>query len=214
MYFRRVLCYLEGTAWPPMIRKSKSMKPTKEDPDYDASLWESVRAGDASVFETIFKTHYQFLYNYCLRFQADEDEIKDCIQILFITIWERREYLGPTTSIRNYLLASLRRLLQKRMKAQLGRVVIDFDSFDLDMELSVESKLIMDQSDLDMAEMLHRSIEKLPGRQKEALFLKFYGNQTFADIATVMNVTTRAVYKLVYKALDHLSEDLSRVRRE
>lgn len=190
------------------------MKPTKEEPDYDADLWESLRAGDASVFEAIFKTHYQFLYNYCLRFQTDEDEIKDCIQILFVTIWERREYLGPTTSIRNYLLASLRRLLQKRMKAQTGRVEINSESFDLDMELSVESKLIMDQSDRDMADLLHRSIEKLPSRQKEALFLKFYGNQTFSDIASVMNVTTRAVYKLVYKALDHLSEDLSRARRE
>lgn len=185
------------------------MKSRNEDPEIEARQWESLKKGDASVFEMIFKTHYSFLYNYCLRFHEDEDEIKDCIQILFITIWERKEYLGPTTSIRNYLLASLRRLILRRRKTQSGRVEIDSESFNLQMELSVEAKLILEQSDLDTIELLHRCIENLPPRQREALYLKFYGNQSFADIAVVMNITTRAVYKLIYKALDTLSEEIA-----
>lgn len=190
------------------------MKPRKEVPEIDTSRWESLKAGNTTVYESIFKTEYAFLYNYCLRFIHDEDEIKECIQILFITIWERREFLGPTTSIRNYLLASLRRLILKRRKNQPGRVEIDSDTFNVGMELSVEAKLILDQSDANTVELLHRAIEKLPIRQKEALYLKFYGNQSFAEIALVMGITTRAVYKLIYKALDSLSEEINPSHRD
>ncbi len=188
------------------------MEPRKDEPEIDAGLWDSLKSGNTSVFESIFKTYYGVLYNYCLRFDEDEEEIKDCIQILFITIWERREFLGPTTSIRNYLLASLRRLILKRRKSQSGRVELDSETFTMDMELSVEAKLILDQSDLDTVDLLHRSIEKLPLRQKEALYLKFYGNQSFAEIALVMNITTRAVYKLIYKSLDSLNEEITQTR--
>jgi RNA polymerase sigma factor (sigma-70 family) len=175
----------------------------------DAVYWDSLKGGGTSAFETIFKTHYAFLFNYGLRFQADEDEIKDCIQELFITIWERRESLGPTTSIRNYLLASLRRLILKRIKRQPARVEMDADTFDMQVELSLETTLIQDQATAENLALLHRSMEKLPERQKEAIYLKYYGDQSFAEIADIMNITTRAVYKLIYKALDSLNATLT-----
>lgn len=185
----------------------------KEKAENDSPVWEALKAGDASVFEAIFKANYTFLYNYCTRFQDDDDEIKECIQIVFIHIWERRSFLGETTSIRNYLLASLRRLLLKRKKVQAQKVEIDSETFMLNMELSAEATLIHDQSSREDLELLQKSIEKLPERQKEALFLRFYGNQSFPEIAVVMNITTRAVYKLIYKALDALNAEISRSPR-
>ena len=183
-------------------------------PENEDTYWESLRRGSAAAFETIFKSHYEFLYNYGLRLHEDEDEIKDCIQELFITIWERKQSLGATTSIRNYLLASLRRLVLKRMKVRTGRLEIDPDSFNLLVELSAETMLISNQSAAENQALLQRSMEKLPERQKEAVYLKYYGNQSFAEIAAIMNITTRAVYKLIYKALDSLNVTLSQARND
>lgn len=195
------------------LSTTRSMKSGNDETEVDGRLWESLRTGNVSVFEAIFKAHYGFLLNYGLRLREDEDEIKDCIQILFVTLWERREYLGDTTSIRNYLTASLRRLILKRLRAQVGRVELDSETFHLEMELSVEARLILDQSDTDTIALLHKSIQKLPERQKEALYLKYFGDRTFAEIATVMNITTRAVYKLIYKALDGLNEEINPNRK-
>ena len=183
-------------------------------PERGAMHWVSLKEGDASAFEVLFRAYYEFLFNYGLRFQPDEDEIKDCIQVLFITIWERRESLGPTTSVRNYLLASLRRLILKRMKLQTGRLEIDGDSFDLQVELPLETTLIRDQLAAENLALLQRSMEKLPERQKEAIYLKYYGDQSFAEIAAIMNITTRAVYKLIYKALDSLNAFISQARND
>lgn len=178
-------------------------------PESDALYWEAVREGSAAAFETIFRTYYEFLLNYGLRFQADDEEVKDCIQELFITIWERRESLGPTTSVRNYLLASLRRLILKRMKRQPAQVELDEETFDFLVEVPHETTLIQDQSTAEKIERLHHSMGKLPERQKEAVYLKYYGDQSFAEIAAIMGITTRAVYKLLYKALDTLNATLS-----
>ena len=153
------------------------------------------------------------MLNYGLRFQADDEEVKDCIQELFITIWERRESLGPTTSIRNYLLASLRRLILKRMKHQPAHVGLDADTFDVQVELPLEATLILDQSTTEKIELLHQSMEKLPERQKEAVYLKYCGDQSLTEIAAIMGITTRAVYKLIYKALDTLNATLSQASR-
>src|SRR5690606_40161664 len=81
-------------------------------------LWESLRSGNIRAYERVFQLYYPVLFRYGIKFSRTEDEVKDCIQSLFLQIWERRSFLGPTTSVKNYLLASLRRLLHKNSRSE------------------------------------------------------------------------------------------------
>ena len=126
-----------------------------------------------------------------------------------MNIWERKAFLGNSDSIRNYLLASLRRLILKRAKANPLTVALDDDDSLFHVELSVEMKMIHDQTLKENVISLQNAIQNLPARQKEALYLRFYNDQSFAEIALIMNISTRAVYKLIYKALDALNEELA-----
>jgi RNA polymerase sigma factor (sigma-70 family) len=182
---------------------------TKNDLDRTDPLWESLKSGNEKAFETIFRRFYPPLLNYGLRLNPDAEEVKDCIQIMFLNIWERRCHLGSSDNIRNYLLASLRRLILKRMKLESTYHELVSDHSTFHMELSIESKIIHDQILKENILLLQNAIETLPDRQKEALYLRFYSDQSFAEIANVMGITTRAVYKLIYKALDALNEELS-----
>lgn len=172
-------------------------------------LWDLLREGDSKAFEKIFRTHYPMLLNYGLKFSPNQEEIQDCIQSLFLTIWERKANLGPSTSVNNYLLASLRRLLLKRLKNNSSLVSLDMDSLDFYIELSVETAMIHDQTLVENIQSIQKAVTCLPARQREALYLKFYKDQSFAEVATVMNISTRAVYKLIYKALDALGGELT-----
>lgn len=178
-------------------------------PEPAVPLWDMLRAGSGEAFEQIFRHYYPSLLNYGLRFNKDEEEVKDCIQILFMNIWERRAFLGNSDSIRNYLLASLRRLILKRAKANPLTIALDDDDSLFHVELSVEMKMIHDQTLKENVISLQRAIQNLPARQKEALYLRFYNDQSFGEIALIMNISTRAVYKLIYKALDALNEELA-----
>ncbi|GGM85014.1 hypothetical protein GCM10010967_16210 [Dyadobacter beijingensis] len=178
-------------------------------PSGEAPLWNALRAGSGEAFEQIFKLYYPSLLNYGLRFNKDDEEVKDCIQILFMNIWERKAFLGNSDSIRNYLLASLRRLILKRVKSNPLTVALDDDDSVFHVELSVEMKMIHDQTLKESVSSLQNAIMNLPARQKEALYLRFYNDQSFGEIALIMNISTRAVYKLIYKALDALNEELA-----
>ena len=76
------------------------------------------------------------------------------------------------------------------------------------LESSHESKLVLDQGEKLRSEILREAIGKLPDRQKEALYLKYYGERSFEEIADIMEISTRAVYKLIYKAIDYLVVEL------
>ncbi len=170
-------------------------------------LWESFRSGNTAAFEEIFRLYYPVLFNYGMRLSGNEAEVKDCIQSLFLQIWERREFLGQTTSLRHYLQASLRRALLKKISIERhGNIGEDMPDFQV--ELSIEAHLIRDQTESENARLLVQAFDQLPPRQKEAIFLRFYEEQDFHDIANTMNISIRAVYKLIYKGLDNLQSHL------
>lgn len=175
----------------------------------DSYIWESFKQGEVEAYERIFRSHYAFLINYGLKLNNNREEVRDCLQILFTNLWERRTHLGPCNAIRSYLLASTRRLILKGLKEKNQHSDLDPEKLKFHVELSAESLLIRDQSAKSRIEYLQKAIEKLPERQKEALYLKFYGEQSYADIAHTMDISTRAVYKLLYKALDNLGEQMN-----
>ena len=172
-------------------------------------LWSAFKGGDSYAYETIFTDHYKKLYDYGLKIHRDQEEIKDCIQQLFFEMWRSRERLGPNTSIRSYLIASLRRMILRKIKSR--HLHSDLENIDASFhfEPSVEFNNIFLQEERKRVELLTALLKKLPDRQKEALYLKYYGDHSFDEIAEIMGITTRAVYKLVYKALDNLSVELA-----
>ena len=119
-------------------------------------LWESLRSGNIRAYERVFQLYYPVLFRYGIKFSRTEDEVKDCIQSLFLQIWERRSFLGPTTSVKNYLLASLRRLLHKNSDSQ--DTSLSLTTHDSQVELSAESKLIAKQTKIGRMELVRKAI--------------------------------------------------------
>lgn len=187
------------------------MNPVNKDHTFSSQeeLWNAFKRGDSRAYEKMFSTHYKQMYNYGLKIHRDEEEVKDCIQQLFFEMWRSRERLGPNSSIKSYLLASLRRMILRKIKASRIHSYIEDVDASFHAESSAEYKNISSEEERARVELLTTLLNKLPDRQKEALYLRFYGDQSFDEIAEVMGITTRAVYKLVYKALDNLAAELA-----
>lgn len=175
----------------------------------ESALWMAFKNGDEQAYEFMFKHYYELLLNYGLKLNRDTEEIKDCIQQLFAGLWESRHRLGSNSCIKGYLLASLRRMILRRLNAKIKYVNLDDMDPAFHIETSVEFKYIKNQKEIERVKVLSNLIKKLPDRQKEALYLKFYGDHSFSEIAGIMGITTRGVYKLIYKALDHLTSEIS-----
>ncbi len=176
----------------------------------DGTIWSAFKAGDKTAFETMFRKHYQFLINYGLKFAHNEDDVKDHIQILFSRLWESRERLGSTDSIKSYLLASLRRMILRGSKSKYQFTTISDHVGS--PNLHVSNNYLAKTQESERNTCLTMFIERLPRRQKEAIYLKFYGENQFHEVAEIMGISTRVVYKLIYKAVKNLSKEIGERR--
>jgi len=173
----------------------------------DAQLWTAFKSGNSRAYALIYERHVRLLFNYGSKISGDRDLVKDCIQDLFYHLWQRRENLGNTNRISFYLFKSLRRSLVEKLSKSPESENISID-YRFRVIPSHENELVENQTWEDDRKKLTDALGKLPGRQKEAIYLKFYHNLSFEEIATIMAVNKRSTYKLIHKALHNLQKHL------
>ncbi|MFD2571293.1 RNA polymerase sigma factor [Spirosoma soli] len=174
-------------------------------------LWTRFRTGDVSAFETLMTTHFRVLFHYGSKFSKDPEFVKDCIQDLFLYLWEHRTSLNTDIALKPYLMASLRRHMHRSLpivpfvdECTTNQVSNATEAFIL--EFSVEETLIEQESSRERARQLTHFIDLLPHRQKEVIYLKFFQEMDRNDIAEVMNVAPQTVSNLIQLALKQLRQ--------
>ena len=90
----------------------------------NTQLWLAFKSGDSEALGQLASEHYRVLYNYATKFTKDRELIKDCIQDLFLYLWDQRENLHSSPFVTIYLLKSLKhnlfkKLNQEKMKKEL-----------------------------------------------------------------------------------------------
>jgi RNA polymerase sigma factor (sigma-70 family) len=173
--------------------------------------WKAFKSGDTGAFSHLYQVYSAGLYNYGAKFSMDKDLIKDCIQELFVQIWTHKNSLGNPVNIKNYLYKSFRNLILKRVsQSQKNQDFDETDDYKFDVNLNVEEALIDDEKRKQISEQLQLTISRLTARQREAIFLKFYEQLSYEEIAEVMGITVKASYKLMARSLNYLRENLSK----
>ena len=80
--------------------------------------WREVQNDDKDAFDKLYHYHVDALFNYGSKLTRDNQLIEDAIQDVFISLWNGRKKLTVKTTIRGYLLSSVRRqvifLLKKK----------------------------------------------------------------------------------------------------
>lgn len=172
----------------------------------DTELWQAFCQGSRTAYAFMYEKYARVLYNYGYKIAQDRQLTEDCIQDLFLILLESRERLSPTDSIKYYLFRALRREIVRKLQLR--------DRFSSDDDLAFRAVFACEDNWLEaevsreqVAELL-RELNQLPARQKEAIFLKFFDNLSYEEVAGVMGIEQGSAYKVVYKALDNLQNRL------
>lgn len=167
--------------------------------------------GDEDSFKQLMKLHVEPLFNYGTKYTEDTELVKDCIQELFVHIWDRKDRLSTEVNPRAYLMASLRRILHRKLQAEerFVRYVHESSEDYFDFEVSVEQKIINNESTQLLIKKLSGVISTLPKRQKEVIYLKFFQNLSRDEIAEIMDNTPQTVSNLIQMALKRLRLDVT-----
>lgn len=176
----------------------------------DQSVWSALRDGNRKALDYIFEKYVKLLYSYGGKITKDQGIVEDAIQDLFVELWQKHAMLSPTDNIKFYLLKSLRRRITRRLatdQRKLGDHSLQED-YSREVEFSMESAIIEQQTSLAQQEQLTRGISKLSDRQREAIYLKFYEKMSYEQLAEVLDISLTSTYKLIGKAVDALRKSV------
>lgn len=170
----------------------------------DSELWQLVVDSDQTAFDYIYISYSKDLYKYGFRFTQDPELIKDVIQDVYVHIWESRQALFIQKSVKFYLFSAFRREVIKRVnKAVRFQTIEDYHS-KISWEASFQEILDENQISLESAQKLGRAMDRLPLRQKEAIYLRYLQELTYDEISELMGVQIPSVYNLIFKGLKFL----------
>jgi len=173
--------------------------------------WKALKVGDGKALEQLYQQYANPLYNYGSKFTADREQVLECIQSLFVTLWTRRENLAIPANIKNYLFKALRLAIFKN--AKLAHAQDSFDQngqYDFLATLSIEDEMIIEEDRIELQKRLQSGLDQLTPRQREAIFLRFYEEMDYVEIAEVMDISTKGTYKLMARAVNVLRDKLDK----
>ncbi|WP_461151592.1 RNA polymerase sigma factor [Spirosoma pulveris] len=173
-----------------------------------AQLWIRFKSNDEQAFDQLVQARYRVLFNYATRFTKDRELIKDCLQDLFLELWNRRAAIVETPYVTIYLIKAFRNNLFRRIRRETARPFVTDETLDLEAivteDLTAEHKWIADEILISTEQSIKQAVDQLPKRQQEVVFLKFYEGLTNDDIAQVMDIEKQTVANFLYRAMTQL----------
>lgn len=168
------------------------------------NTWTNFKEGDKESFAFFYNLHLDKLYQYGKKICSDEEIIKDAIQETYIDLYLKREKINTTPEkLKYYLLLSLKRNLIKKLVYNRrfyrgDKTIRNTNS----LEFSIEYEIIEKEKDEALRLEVIEALSCLPGKQKEAIYLRFNEALDYSEIAIIMGITVESVRKQVYRALN------------
>ena len=172
----------------------------------EKELWIRIGQDDQQAYAEVYRFYYRRFYNYGRKFTVDESLVEDAVQEVLLTIWDKRHTLASIEYTGTYFYTSFRYALFGKLKQQ--RRFVPGASAGDEPEFGVDQIMIARETEDGLKEQLQKALATLTARQREAIFLRFYEGLSYEEVASVLNITTKATYKIMARALAQLKENL------
>lgn len=172
----------------------------------EPTTWEDLcrrlKTSDGEAFERIFRAIREDLLRFVHSIVRDAPQSHDLVQDVFVALWDLRETLDPTLSLRAYLFRmarnrAYRHLRDERLHARKHQK--------MQQEAAPKPTTPSPLEELDAASFeveIRRWIDELPARQREALVLTRFHELSHEQVASVMDISPRTVNNHIMRALD------------
>jgi RNA polymerase sigma-70 factor (ECF subfamily) len=182
------------------------------DPDEDAELMLAVGRGDDAAFDLLFSRWGGRLLGYLQRMVSDAATAEELVQEAFLRVYRSRESYRAESRFSTWLcrigtnlaLNELRRPRRKRPHASTddAEAPLPLVAGGSGPESIAHARLVMSE--------LSGALERLPERQRMALWLSAVEAHSYAEVAEVLGTSDKSVKSLVHRARATLAERLPR----
>lgn len=157
--------------------------------------------GNLAAFSKLYNMHVNMLYNYGCRLTTDMELLKDCIQEVFIKIYNKQSELDTVLNFKSYLFISLKNKLcdESRKRVHLSDVAVE--ELNIMASDNVEKDYIAAEKVEQTNSFIAKMLDKLSPRQRTAIEMYYIEEQKYEEICVAMNMNYQSVRNLIHRGM-------------
>jgi RNA polymerase sigma-70 factor (ECF subfamily) len=163
-----------------------------------------LQEGGITSFRAVFESYFENLCSYACTILRDMDEAEDVVQNVFLKMWEKRDSLLITHSVRSYLF----RAVHHQCINQLDHRVIRQRHQDDSLREHAADAQLPEVFREELEERIRAAIDGLPEQCRKVFVLSRYDELRYAEIAEKLGISVNTVENQISKALRILREAL------
>lgn len=161
------------------------------------------------VFDSLFKEHARLLRNFIYYKFGDEAQADDAVQEAFVKLWRDCAKV-PFEKARGYLYTVASNFSTSIKRHE--KVKLNYETSNLHISKGVDNESPEFVSiENEFMDQLTSAISALPDRQREAFLLNRVEKKKYREIAEMMDISVKAVEKLMHKALKKLKDQIGEI---
>lgn len=170
---------------------------TAKRPDLTARL-------DGPAFEKLFREYFASLMAFSRKTLGDEEDAREVVQKVFLALWEKREEVDLSTSLKSYLFTSVhnRSLNVIRDRKKFSNEEVPEVAGEWDVSAQIES--------MELEKKIGEAISGLPEKCREIFELNRFEGMKYREISDHLGISVKTVENQMTKALKVLREQLSK----
>ncbi|RSK40620.1 RNA polymerase sigma factor [Mangrovimonas spongiae] len=155
------------------------------------------------LFSKLFKTHAENLHNFLYYKFGSHLNPQDKVQEAFIKLWQNCAKVSPQKA-KSFLFTVANNLMLNEAAHQ--KIVWKHQQTKPKSHTNESPEFLLQEK--EYLNKLETAISKLTEAQRVAFMLNRIDGKTFKEIATLLDISTKAVEKRIYGALKKLRKDI------
>lgn len=177
---------------------------------------EKMKQGDQKAFKYIFDRYYVPLCRFADQILKDASLAEEIVDDVIFYLWEHREDIEITHSLKAYLMHSVRNRCINELKSLSHRTELNFTTYLSEENIDFLDTVFMDDNhplgsllEHELEDELLRCIESLPEECKRVFKKSRFEQKKYEEIAEELNISVNTVKYHIKNALAYLSSHLS-----
>ena len=176
---------------------------------------EQLKTGNEDAYQYIYDRHYALLCHVANGYVKDQFLAETIVGDTIFHLWEIRETLEISVSIRSYLLRAVRNRCINYLNSEWEKREIAFSSLMPD-EITDDKMTISDSHPLgtllerELEEEIYKAIDKLPNECRRVFDKSRFEGKSYEEISPELGISVNTVKYHIKNALASLQTNLSK----
>ncbi len=175
----------------------------------DEALILRIKQGDKEAYAVFYERHRTAMYLSAYHLLRDDEDARDAVQELFVTVWQHADRIDSKGNIKGYLYTVLRnRILTAMSRSKyLDGYINSLLAFEQQSVSTTEETVLA----RELAQLLEKKVSQLPPKMREVYELSWNDNLSNREIAERLSISEGTVKQHKHQAMRMLRAKLQRL---